>query len=559
MLLPVLHVLLLSTTALAFDAYPTRDFLGTLGDRAVPGFNCWNAAPGAPGCGGLPPNQTAAVAAGWVTAHGVQCNAIYGVRFRHPSRPNPTLMFDRRGRLAGLQFEVDHTPGWGGSASGYPVWPGSNVKPPYWASEDGSHARHITAHFSDPGLMCLDSGAAAPPGAVGDRLWVRTSTQDNLRHSFEPVPLKRRGLYAGATSRLGWATGGCLTSQDLLNFKKAGAPSFKDMEPPFQAMGQHYWRTGGVQGNTANAPFSLLYDDNDDLVAFIFIVNAISPIWPTRSGAMEPAANPWYEFPAQPLPPFFHQVGQMPPELLWLNSGKLAEPCGGYSTATMHVQFRDTSNITTAACAMDQFAADATDPFCYVPPPGVAAPPAVANILRECYSQSGRDGWKRTCARELELACEAGQITDDASAALCGEPKKKEGEGGAKTCDTSPGWVAGLALMGFACVVLLGVVFRRMTHYQHSAAKGTDPATAAVELALPGGGCGARMAGGEEGSGRGEEDERRLVSPPQDIDNPLNGGSVNVAVRPTRLADGPVARAAAATAATAADGGQRGD
>ena len=80
------------------------------------------------------------------------------------------------------------------------------------------------------------------------------------------VPLKRRGLYAGATSRLGWATGGCLTSQDLLNFKKAGAPSFKDMEPPFQAMGQHYWRTGGVQGNTANAPFSLLYDDNDDLV-----------------------------------------------------------------------------------------------------------------------------------------------------------------------------------------------------------------------------------------------------------------------------------------------------
>ena len=373
------------SVALSATADP---FLGGLGDRVIPGNNCWNRPVPTPPtfdsmCGGLPLSKTDAVAAGWVETEGNSCDPLYGVRLRHPARANPTVLFDLREQIAGVQFVVNHTAGFGGSPVGFPLWPGSNVRGPYFhpSNASGDALWYLTAHLSDPSILCDAAAPSRDASSVGDRLWVRTSEAGNEAAHFEPQPLHREGLFQGATARLGWHVGGCITSTDLATFKALGAPPFSSFSEPFQAMGQHYWRKLNPARDAT--PFSLLYDQNDNLVSFIFIINSVTSIWPSLSGALEPF-DFTYEYPKQPLIPFFHIRGQMDPTTMYLNEQDPSKPCGAGATATMHLQFRDSGNVTLDACRFDRTDREVVIDVPFQPP----LPPAVqlAN-LRAAYGQ----------------------------------------------------------------------------------------------------------------------------------------------------------------------------
>ena len=114
------------------DLYMTGD----LGGLLTAATNCWNTDlnTGQPsvGCpeGGLAKTRAEAEAQGYARI-GTGCDPLYGYRYRS-TRANPGAMYDVNGQFAGLFVEINHTKGWAGSPIGYPVWPGSNVRGPYW-------------------------------------------------------------------------------------------------------------------------------------------------------------------------------------------------------------------------------------------------------------------------------------------------------------------------------------------------------------------------------------------------------------------------------------------
>jgi hypothetical protein len=120
-------------------------------------------------------------------------------------------------------------------------------------------------------------------------------------------------------------------------------------------------------------PWFVLYDQNGDLTQFGISIGGPLSAWPTASGQMDSqwrqgakyvggtnvlsypnaeTAELW-TYPSQPLIPFFHLHSYMPLELLWLNSQNSQVPCGTFSTSTMHIVLRDSSQITPAACQFD--------------------------------------------------------------------------------------------------------------------------------------------------------------------------------------------------------------
>ena len=353
--MPLLLLLLLWVPCLAAAA-------ASLGDRVSANF-FFEAS--------MPLSQDAAVAAGWTrvaAAANAACDPLFGVRFRKHPALSPTMLYDARGQLAGMQ--------WGVNTTTYPTAPCSSVGAPYWYPTDPS-VMSTTVYFSNPAGLCDPSARPTlPAGSVGDRMWVRNSTDGNAREHFYAVPLSRAGAGGEALAADRWATGGCLPA--------GGIPTLK------QGMGNHYWRfSNKFQDVMTIFPFFLLYDQTDRLLmigleaiaptsvfptrdgkkpcplgprgtvcptsTFRCATNPLSPVWPNgflgfQCGTNAPSVDLW-EYPTQPLITQFFQSPMMPGEIIGLqNPGGV---CGSYAAVTMHVAFRDADGVTDSACRVD--------------------------------------------------------------------------------------------------------------------------------------------------------------------------------------------------------------
>ena len=97
----------------------------------------------------MPLSQSAAVAAGWSqVGHG--CDPVFGLRFRKSPALAPTMIYDARGQVAGMQ--------WGVNTSTYPTAPCSSIGGPFWHETDPS-VISTTVYFSDPSAGLCDSNA----------------------------------------------------------------------------------------------------------------------------------------------------------------------------------------------------------------------------------------------------------------------------------------------------------------------------------------------------------------------------------------------------------------
>ena len=76
---------------------------------------------------GMPLTQADAETAGWnVAGTSSECNELYGVRYRRSPRVSPTVLYDSRGQIAGIQWGFNTT-------NGFPLHPQSSViSPPYF-------------------------------------------------------------------------------------------------------------------------------------------------------------------------------------------------------------------------------------------------------------------------------------------------------------------------------------------------------------------------------------------------------------------------------------------
>jgi hypothetical protein len=322
---------------------------------------------------GMPLTASAAAAANWTAVGDGACHPLYGRRYRVGKRLTPTMLYDHLGQVAGMQFAVD-------AGGGYPLYPASSVSsPPWFPSADEGGLWVATAHFSDPATLCAGA-APLPGGSVGDRVWTREAAAGTGASSFYALP----PTLGQMRPKDGWVAGGCLPSNAL-------PPALTS-----NGMGQHWWRWFRPRMPLQDGyPWFLLFDQRGRLTMFGLVVGGPATAYPTASGAMEngwregatPIPGPYrmhypkaateelWTYPTQPLIPFFHQHGQMPEELLFLNEGNGSLPCGTRATSTLHVMLRAMDNITSEACA----AVDYSDP--------VNAPGITAAAVRAAYGQ----------------------------------------------------------------------------------------------------------------------------------------------------------------------------
>lgn len=294
----------------------------------------------------MPLNATGAAADGWEEV-GDGCSALYGRRYRRNGRLSPTMLYDHLGQVAGIQFAVD--------TAILPPYPASSIKAGRWFPESpGSDVYVLTAHFSDPATLCAGA-AVLPPGSVGDRVWSRESELGNADEHFYPLPLRRGDM--GASE--GWVASGCMRSGDFPGLSGNG-------------MGQHYWRYAHhAMRSTDFYPWFLLFDQDDELNMFGVSISGPVPRWPTPSGQMDTAwregkvqidgpamwhypraaASELWTYPTSPLVPYFHFADVLPLNSIYMNTLDADKPCGMFSTSTMHIVLKDSSNITDGACA----------------------------------------------------------------------------------------------------------------------------------------------------------------------------------------------------------------
>ena len=228
-------------------------------------------------------------------------------------------------------------------------------------------------------------------------------------------------------------------------------------------MGQHYWRTS-VHGTVQdNFPYFLLYDQYDRLNQFgiaiatptrvrrrldnqrpsppaptvlsypealtltltrllRWLVRWWPQVWPDRNTVRRSLTNAdvfgflrggtEFEYPVQPLIPQFHAFGQMPMNILHVNtldgSEDLTLPCASVATVTLHITLRDPSDITAGACEIDrsdpQVALDGPTTTkerileAYGQPEGSADVPGTRTLKLVCDSQDALAGEASNCS-----------------------------------------------------------------------------------------------------------------------------------------------------------------
>jgi len=267
---------------------------------------------------------------------------LYGKRYRLGTRLTPTLMYDHREQLAGMQITVD--------TESFPLYPDSNLDDSqYMKVGPGSSEAGLTLHFMDPLKICRGAPVLSE-GSLGDRLYVRTA------NGFESIPLQKSEDDSNLPS--GYSGSGCAPR----SFAYPGSPG----------MGTHYWRNlktplGKDLACHDTGPMFLLYNDENMLTAFGFtyvsdkyrvptVGNEQPTLSPRGSYVMSgtlPTKELW-EFAQQNLSPFFFTEEENPTCLKYLNtfqdSAGNARPNenlenGTVTTGTLHIFVSNPYNI----------------------------------------------------------------------------------------------------------------------------------------------------------------------------------------------------------------------
>jgi len=282
---------------------------------------------------GLPQSMQEAVLSGeWEEVGSGECHHQFGHRFQRKGVLIPTMMFDDKGHVAGIQYPVN--------TETFPLYPDSNLKAYEWAQptdlppQFGDYA--LTTFFMDPDRIC-DSFGSFMDGKFGDRLWVATSTGEIKTNSgsYEEIPLHQEdGPLAG------YINSGCAASGAFF----PGSPG----------MGEHLWRmTQDTPCNEAG-PMFLLYSRGrlvamgSTFVGFdnrVATVNSVRPI-EVGGGRLAAPGDEMLEWPRQDLSPFFFKRHDNPTCLKNLNQYDDSLEGGTVTVGTLHVFFSDPYDIT---------------------------------------------------------------------------------------------------------------------------------------------------------------------------------------------------------------------
>jgi len=292
----------------------------------------------------MPRTVADALAQNW-TLLNAQCDDTYGFRYRYGTRLSPTLLYDNTGVIVGMQMVVN--------ASIFGMYPQTNLREGFafpldkWG-EPGHNS--YTLHFFDPSLMCHAPASSHTPGSIGDRLWIRTSIQDNKRPDFMVIPLTEQEMVDSLPTN-GFVPSGCAKT----GFAFPGSPG----------MGRHYWQYLRPDLPCPDAgPLFILYDEGK-LVAWGFAFVGTNMVVPTTDGArptvrnftfpfgqrplLQPNDPELWEFRVQPLYPYFFSPEQNPICLQHLNLFNSSNSYGDITTGTLHFFVRDPFNMTCAS------------------------------------------------------------------------------------------------------------------------------------------------------------------------------------------------------------------
>lgn len=292
----------------------------------------------------LPLTAIDALRAGWslVNNNSNQCDQFFGQRYRLGHRLTPTIMYDKLGQLAGLETAVN--------TDSFPLFPDSNLaSPPFHLDPHNGSNYALSIHFTDPQKICSDDHKKpVANNSIGDRFWIRHRISSSENESFDVIPLSEADLLAGMPAN-SWTAGGC-------------APTgFAGPQSP--GMGTHYWKGLTQDRNcTTVGPIFLLYN-HGALHAFGLVFVGADKHVPTVGGKLPfrpPCPAPCiqqfplqmngkslWEFPTQPLHPFFFHEDQSPSCLGQnLNTFNTTLKGGGITLSTMHFFFSDPFDMT---------------------------------------------------------------------------------------------------------------------------------------------------------------------------------------------------------------------